>query len=135
MPVKYNTQIRRPLIPKALNSLYQYRYLQMYMTVTIKNCHIIQNLCSCFPFNAFNFHWKIYLIQFYLFTYSVLFWTNNFSILYPFKAAIILYATWFKDQKFYVPTAQYICVFNTNHYKGWYSFNWPHSMCLQYGDC
>jgi hypothetical protein len=27
MPVNYNTQIRRPLIPKALNSLKQYRYL------------------------------------------------------------------------------------------------------------
>jgi len=35
MPVKYNTQIRMPLIPKALNSLNQYRYLQMYMTVTV----------------------------------------------------------------------------------------------------
>jgi len=68
MPAKYNTQIRRPLIPKAVNSLKQYTYFQMYMTVTVKNCHIIQNLCSCFSFNVFNFHWKIYLVQFYLFT-------------------------------------------------------------------
>jgi hypothetical protein len=35
MPVKYSTQLRRPLIPKALNSLNQYRYLQMYMTLTV----------------------------------------------------------------------------------------------------